>query len=899
MNRRHGIRPLMRLVAGRRRVESAVDDELQHHLEVAAEYWEARGLSPADALEEARRRFGNTTAYRAECVAIDHAGQRRQTLMDFIHSIRQDVRFALRGLARYPVFAVSVILTLALGIGASAAIFTVVDATMLRPVALPDAHELVDLNIRLDETTAIPSFSVAQLRAVRDAVPARLAGNTIRSASRTDLSPPDYVLVTAVETDIFAVLGSTPAIGRPFGEADQSGEQGGVIILSQSYWRTAFGADRGVVGRRIRLDDVSFTIIGVMGEDVQSATRSSRSIGWVPLRGDGVIAGTNWPAGRLNVIGRLSTGQTVTTASALTDARVSALLADGTLSNMTGILLAPARFAAQNPDVRRALWVLMGAVGFLWLIAVVNGTNLFLVRNAARDAELGVRMALGASRRRVMRQVLSEAVVLALASGIVAASVSVAGIAVLRDLLPSEVIAFSRFEIGVTGRVYLFVFAAAVLSGLLFGVAPAIRAAWRGVGQVSSLNARTSSRDGSGFRNVLIVGEIAIAVALLVGAGLLTRSFSELNRVDRGFDASGVMAMNISLPEDRYDSPERRAQFRDALLTRLRSMPGVLAATEGYSLPSKASFSFGVDSIQVDDGTWTIIKASSGMSWLAGASADEQYFETMRIPIVAGRAFSAADRGRTDVVIIDEGLAAKLFPGAEAVGRQVRTSTRAGWRTVVGVAGSALLLSPVGSPSAFGLDEPQVSYERYTPAGTGAGDYLSFGVRTSTGGPDARALRNAVAEIDPLLAVADLAPLEREYADTIAKPRFNSILMMALGSVALLLTLVGVYGVLSFSVAQRTRELGIRMALGADGRAVQWSVVAQALRLGVIGIAIGLVGSAWVTGALKTLLYRIPTNDVATFAGVGLLMLTAAALAAWVPSRRATRVSPTLALRAE
>jgi putative ABC transport system permease protein len=357
--------------------------------------------------------------------------------------------------------------------------------------------------------------------------------------------------------------------------------------------------------------------------------------------------------------------------------------------------------------------------------------------------------------------------------------------------------------------------------------------------------------------------------------------------------------MSFALPEDRYTTPERRAQLRDAVLDRLRSTPGVVAATEGGTLPAHAGFSFGVDSLQVDDGLWVTIKAADGQTWIASGSADEQYFDAMRIPIVAGRAFTAGDRGRTDVVIIDRQLAATLFPGGDAVGRQIRTGATRPWQTVVGVAEDALLLSPVGSPGAFYLDERQVAYERYFPYSTGARDWLSFAVRVAPGGPDPLLLRTIVADLDPLIAVRDLGWLEQDYADTIAKPRFNSLLMATLAVVALLLTLVGVFGVLSFTVAQRTRELGIRMALGAPGRAVQRAVVVQALKLGAIGVALGFVGANWMSSALRPLLFQVSARDTSTYAGVAVVMLLTAAVAAFVPSRRATRVDPVSALRAE
>lgn len=886
------MRPLFRLATRRTDFTSNVDEEFRHHVQACADFLEAGGMRRADAEEEAIRRFGSANIYHHDCVAIGRDRQRKQTTMEFLDSVRQDLAFAGRAFRRHLAFATSVVLTLCLGIGASAAIFTVVDATMLRPLPFTNPTEIVELQWKLPNKYTLSSMSAAPLRAVRAASPIPIAAATRRTGARTDVSPPEPLGVAATEPAMFPLLGVEPVQGRAFDSTDAAGTNGPVVMLSASYARRAF--PDGAVGQRIRIDDIVFAVIGVARDDIRLPW-FTKTEAWVPMRDDGSTPGFAGRVSRVYVAGRLGP-LPVEAATSAFDARIVPLIQDGTLRGVSGVALTIAD-AHQNADVRRALWVLLGAVGMLWLIAIVNGTNLFLVRNSARQSELGVRLALGASRGRVVRQILTEALVLAIVAGVLSAGVAAGGIQALRGLLPAEVVAFSAHDIAVTSRVVAFVFVVSVLSGLLFGVAPALRAVG---GSALSPGTRTTTA-GRGIhaaRNALIVGQIGIAVMLLVGGGLLTRSFMRLSAVDGGFDVSNVLTMTLSLPSQRYANGEGRVALRDQVLERLRATPGVVSATEGGAVPSHAGFSFGGDSVQTDAGAWHVIEPEH--TWIATSSIDEHYFTTLRIPMVAGRDFAAADRGDSAVTIIDEGLARTLFGAGAAVGRQIRFDADGSWLTIVGVAGDTRLLSPSGSPGAHSLDKSQTTYEQYLPyPSRSAGSHLVFAVRTSGGGIDGRTLRRIVADVDPLLPVAEIGTLAGDYADTIAKPRFNSLLMMLLAAVATLLTVVGVYGVLSFTVAQRTREIGIRMALGATQGSVRRSVVSHALLLCTIGVALGVVASVSLSGLLRSLLYEVAPTDVVTFAAVAVLMLATGAAAAFVPSRRATRVDPMLALRAD
>lgn len=398
-------------------------------------------------------------------------------------------------------------------------------------------------------------------------------------------------------------------------------------------------------------------------------------------------------------------------------------------------------------------------------------------------------------------------------------------------------------------------------------------------------------------RNGLVAIQVAVAITLLIGATLLTRSLARLTAVDPGFDANGVLSLAVNLPESRYSTGASRAAFRDELIERLRAIRGVVSVTEGSGLPSQTGFSFGGDSIGTDDGAWHVL---SQTTWVTQARVDQEYFSMMGVDLVDGRPYSADDMGRDDVVIIDTHLAARLFGSVRgAVGRRLRYG-RGDWREVVGITEKTQLLSPSGSPNVLGLGETQTSYEYFLPVAKEPGGYQIFGVRIRDGSAQpAMLFRQAVAAVDPMQAVSSIERVNDAYAETIAKPRFNSRLMILLSGLATVLTLIGVYGVLSFTVSSRTRELGIRLALGAPVMQVRRLVVGYGIKVTALGAVTGIAAAVPLSNSLRTLLYETPIHDVITYVVVGVLVLVAGALAAYMPSRRATKVDPATVLRAD
>ena len=873
--------------------------ELQHHIQECTEFLMQQGFSRADAVREAQRRFGDLRAYRSTCVTINRRRQRRVRMTEFTRSIVQDLRYALRGMRRYPTFAVSVVLTLALGIGANAAIYTIIDASLLRPPPYPNAQRLAAVSAELENGFRIPSFRMATARTIQRSVDLPITAHTPRSGARTDLDIPQTLAMHSFDPSVFETLGIMTAVGRPFTQNDVAAQVEPVVIISHRYWQSAFGMDPGAVGQVMRIDDVPFRIIGVLPAGLKFP-RYSRADAWLPIDEAGVVPGTSHPETSVSLVTLMAETEGIERAGTRFDNALSGMLERGAVSGITGLHLQSVSDDRLNPDSRTALWVLAGACAFMWLIAVVNGTNLFLVRNAVRVTELRIRLSLGAGRGRIARQIVTEAILLALISGTVSALATAFTLDALVAKLPSEIASFSPNVIAISDRVVWFVFGMAALTGLLFGTIPAIAAVREArsgsIGQ--SLSRATTSRGAAAVRSGLAVVQVTMAVALLVGATLLARSFAKLSSVDTGFNAEGVLTMVVDLPESRYREGVARAAFRDDVLSRLQALPGVESATEGTGLPSHTGFSFGGDSIGTDQGHWHV---TSDLTWISQSRVDPSFFPMLEIDLIAGRNFGPQDRGRNDVAIIDEELARVLFGSPfAAVDRQIRRSANGSWVQIVGVVEKSLLLSPVGSPQAFGLDEEQIAYQHYLPTSEEPRGYMAFAVRTSDQSARlAPTMRQAVAAVDPLQPVNSIEWLSNEYAETIAKPRFNSFLMSVLAVVATVLTLIGVYGVLSFAVSTRTRELGIRLALGAPRARVRRLVILSGLRMTVLGAVLGVGLAIALSRFLQTLLFGTSTRDVGTYVFVGALVIGAGMIAAYVPSRRAMSVDPAHVLRSE
>ncbi len=803
-----------------------------------------------------------------------------------------DVKYALRRLRNRPGFTLVALITLALGIGANSAMFTVVHGVLFRPLpyAAPDRLVLLShLYPSIDGLEAPVSAIGFGEYAGQTALLERAAVETPWQPNLTGRGDPERVLGARVSGDFFRTLGVAPLHGRAIVPDDAAEGPAPIAVLGHGFWQRAFGGDPSAIGRMLTLDEQNYEIVGIMPPGFRDVTLRDTEF-WVPLHlGPEALA-----MGRTNewltFIGRLRAGVDpeaarggfAAFAERLKEEYPGAYPPDWSLALTT----LPERASGGS---RTALLMLLGAVGFVLLIACANVANFELSRAAARSRELGVRIALGASPGRLVRQLLTESLLLALAGGLIGLVLAVWGVPFLISLdgrsLPRP------DDIQVDGVVLAFTAAASLLSGLLFGLAPALQAARSGVHESLKEGGRGASA-GTGVlvRRGLVVSSVALALTLLVGSGLLIRSFARLQGVDPGFEPDGVIAFNLTLPDARYPEPVQQQAFFDELLPQLAAIPGVTGVAGANLLPftgGRTTTTFSIEGIEVPPG-------ETG-PWGDFRVVTPEFFGTLGITLRAGRVFASTDApGAARVAIVDELLAQRYWPGEDPLGKRVSFSARADtapvWIEVVGV---------VAHASQEGLDDerrPQV----YLPFAQSPRPRLDVAVRTA-GDPAALTpvIRAAVRRIDPNLPVSRIATMESLVEATAGPRRFAVVLLAIFSGVAVTLAMVGLYGVLSQMVAQRTRELGIRLALGAQARDLLRMVVRQGMALTAAGVVIGLAISLLLTRLIASLLYGISPTDLTTFATIATLLLLVAFVATWIPSRRATRVDPAVALRAE
>ena len=888
--RPEGWRRAFRLPLGARRVEGEVDEELAFHLVMREERLRARGLAPEEARAAARRRFGDLEHVRRECVDIDRRLVRRRRAADYLEDLVTDLVLALRGLRRAPGFTAAALLTLAVGIGAATAIFTVAYGVLLRPLPFPAPERLVEVSVDLAGTgTGYGSLSAPEyLDLTREA---RAFGSVAgwRGASRTlgGDGRPERLRVTSATASFFEVFGIQAAVGRTFGTAEDGPGAEPVIVLSDALWRRRFGGDPAAVGRTVQLDGVTRTVVGVL----PPAMRVADAEAFVPL-------GLNpaRPGGRgahyLSVTGRLRPDVTVEQARADLAAFATSLVRANPDAYRHGGITATVRSLreAWYGDARPLMTALLGTVALLLLLAAVNVANLLLVRAEARQREMGVRVALGARRGRLVRQLLTESALLAALGAAVGVPLATVGVRALLAINPGVVPAGA--DVSVDGGVLAAVIAAVALAALIAGLAPALHAGSTNVRAAIASGSAAGGTRGGRLRALLVGAEVALAAVMLVGAGLVGRSFQKLLDVDPGFGADGVLTMDVALPRVRYDTTTKILAFHDRALEGLRALPGVRAAAMTVSLP------LGGRLVQ-----WSLEPEGRGPDapeltnpFLSVGTID--VFRTLGIPILRGRGFAPADGERSPpVMVVNETLAREYWPGRDAIGQRVRLSGEdAHLVTVVGVARDV-------RPEALAEAPKPIYYLLNTQfaAITGIADAGATLVLRTTGDPAVltNAARAVVRGIDPELAVDDVQTLESVVRESVARPRFAAAVLGSFGVSALVLAVVGVYGVLSFAIARRRREMAVRMALGARPQALRRLVVGSGLRLAAGGVAAGLVAAVAGARVLTTLLYEMSPTDPATLAIVAVTLLGAAAAASWVPARRATRVSSAEVLRGE
>jgi putative ABC transport system permease protein len=811
-----------------------------------------------------------------------------------------DLRYAWRALRRTPGFTVAAVAALALGIGATTTIFTVVNGVLLRPLQYQAPDRLANIWNDLGEgAQSLPAVSPADFRDYKqrsrtfEDFAAAAEGNVANlRGNLTGDGEPERADIVTVTANFFPLLGVRPALGRQFLPEEEVVNGPHVIMLSHRLWQRRFAGDPGLVGETIQIDGVAHEVVGILPADFHlqlptEAFQVSDGDLWAPIQFD---YGQPLPRNLtfFTVFGRLAPGVTFEQAQAEMN-----LIAEQFRSEFKEHAASKLRIRAVplHYDVikhaRPALLVLLGAVGMVLLIACANVANLLLVRGTTRRAEFALRTALGATRGAMMRQVLTESLLLALAGGGLGLGITIAALAVLRRLHPANLPRLGDIELDTTVLVFTVVICA--VTSVLFGLVPALRAA----GTDPQEHLKAGGRGGSGgdrrrARNLLIMAEVALSVVLLVGAGLLIRSFLALQRVDPGYDAGDVLTFELSMPFGKYPGgASRRAFFRD-LSGRLEARPGVTRVGVVSQLPLTGSgplspFAYNEETAR----NFESVTAD-------GRQISPEYFEAMDAQLLAGRTFTYQDSiGTPPVIIIDETLAKLAWPGENAVGKQLQ-------------------LAPTGEENAFaevvGVVEHMrqhdltrdILHQIYYPIGQGTPTVMTFVVES---GLDPVSLtgtvRQTIESMDPDLPVSRLTPMSTYLTEGRAQARFSLVLMTVLGGVALLLTAVGVFGVISYSVSQRTREFGIRLALGEDPRQTRLSVVLGGMRLVLISVAIGLASSLVVTRLIAGLLYEVRPADPVTFAGIGLLLSAVALLACYLPARRATRVDPALTLRSE
>jgi putative ABC transport system permease protein len=809
-----------------------------------------------------------------------------------IEPIFTDVRYGLRGLLKRPAFTAIALLTLALGIGVNTAIFSAVDSVLLRPMPFENPESLVavwehspQLGIARNEMAPANFFDLRNQNQVFEG----LGAFGEMSMNLTGEGEPERLEGQVVTANVFDLLGVQPVLGRTFAPQEDQVGQDHVVVLSHALWQRRFNRDPNVINRRLTFNGESFTVVGVMPPDFFFPIRESEL--WVPWamepgqasgRGDHYLHG----------IARLKPGVTTQRANAEVEAIGARLAAEYPRTN-EGLGFVVNSFQSDYVgDLRRPMLILFAAVGLVLLIACANVANLLLAQATARRREIAIRMALGARRWTIARQLLVESLLLAIGGGLLGVFGAVWGVEALTKLLPASL---SKLQaVSIDARVLVFTVGVVVLTAIVFGVVPALHAVRANPGEALSETARDAAGGISGryMRRMLVVSEVALAVVLLVGAGLLIRSFQRLNQVDVGFNPNNVLTMRTVLPMPKYAKPEARRAFYDELLRRVEELPGVESAGVITFMPlsfSGMKFSFSVEG--------HTNPSDVNLPFAFYRVVSPNYFRALEIPLQRGRFFDSRDsKDSPPVMVVNRRLAEQFWPGEDPTGKRLKIGPADSpnpWAVIVGV---------VGDVRQQGFYDKQLA-EFYVPYAQEWRSWMSpkdLLVRTN-GDPGAlaAAVREAVWAVDKDQPVSNVRTMDQVFAAAISRERFQMLLLTLFATLALVLACIGLYGVISYMVAQRTHEIGVRMALGAQAGDVLTLVIRQGMLLAGAGLIVGIgIGSA-VTRVLSDMLYGVSARDPLTFVGVPVLLLLVAFLACYIPARRATRIDPLAALRRE
>lgn len=814
----------------------------------------------------------------------------------------KDIRYALRMLMRAPGFTTVAVLALALGIGANTAIFSVVDAVVLKPFPYKDPGRLMLIGENIPKLggrfLTVPAPDTIDFQKQTSSFESVGAfHNEIYEMSGRGL--PQEILAARIGATVFPLLGVNPMIGRTFtAEEDQPGRL--VAILSYGLWQRSFAGDRNAIGQKVTLSRQDYTVIGVMPKQFSFPTPGIQYAEpadlWVPMaltpeeiehRGDNFD---------YLVIARLKAG--VTQAQAFQDVNaVAARILDlypaqiRSQFNLTGELVPLSDVALGK--VKLLAWLLLGAVALVLLIACANVANLLLARAADRQKEIAVRLALGAGRIRLLRQFMTESILLALIGGAAGLVLAGWGTGVLASLAPPTLPRAD--QIGMNGTVLIFTIVVSLATGIIFGTAPAFAASSVHFNDTLKEGGRGNS-EGVGRRRLraaVVISELAFATVLLVGAGLLIRSFARVRETNPGFRPQSLITMSVSLPQIAYSKGAQVQAFYTSLLDKVRAIPGTESVGFSTDLPLKSGWS----KLFTPEGYTPAADAKLNMC--RNSMVMGNYLGTLGVPLIHGRLFDDQDRaGAQPVVIISDSIAKQFWPNQDPIGKRLKWGPPEGvspWMTIVGVVGDV-------KPGALDAETQPHTYEPYLQADSDAAPIGTDKIAIRTSSPTGvivDSVREAVSRLDSQLAVANIKTMNQIIDTSIAPRRFNTSLLIIFAAAALLLSAVGIYGVISYSVSQRRHEIGVRMALGAESGAVIFMVLRQGMLMALIGVGIGLIGSLGLTRFLETLLYEVKPVDPITMGSVGLGLIAIACLASYVPAFRATRVDPALALRSE
>ena len=877
-----------------RDIRADVDDELLFHIEERTRELTASGLAPNAARTRALREFGDVDDARRYISALDRGTESATRRKDYFGELRQDLAYAFRKLRSSPAFTITAIATLALGIGANAAIFSVVNGVLLRPLPFPHPEQLLKV-YQANRSAGMLQASVSPLdlddwRAQRSAFTDMGGFWYGDGASGVDLTgdgDPQRLSAVFITPGFFSTLQVGAAEGRlPREDELVRGGNDKVVVLSHGFWQRQYGSSRSVIGTHVTLQGAPYQVIGVMPRDF--AYPSDRADVYIPYSTitDDMIPRIR-PVRILDAIARMKPDVTNSAAGAELNTIAARLAAQYPEDAAWGeATIVPLRDDITG-NVRSALLVLLGAVAFVLVMGCVNVASLLLARASVREREIAVRAALGAGRGRIVRQLLTESVVLALAGGVAGLAVARAGVGALLGLSAGQLPRGA--DVHIDGAVLLFALALSLATGVLFGLVPAIHASRAALHGTLRKAGRGVAGGARTLRNALVIAEVALAVVLVIGAGLMGRSFVQIMKVDPGFRPDHLIAVNFTISTTRR--PKDWQQYYHEVIDKARAVPGVLSVGATKDAPFRGNGerdSFGPPGY--------VVKAGEDPPTARMMHISDGYFRTIGARIVAGREYEPADRADgPSVIIVNESFAKHWFPGENAIGKSINMApTR-----VNAPASPAQIIGIVADIRQTAMDEParETIYENNMVNGR-----VKVALVARTAGEPlamARKLREAIWSVDKKQPIASIETFDDVVSSSMARPRLLTVLLGAFGALGLILGALGIYGVLAYLVNERQREIGVRIALGAPASSVLWMFVGRGLALTAAGLAIGLGGALMLTRLMSGVLYGVKATDPLTFAVVGSILLGVAALASWIPARRAAHVDPVEALRAD